>query len=222
MDTTTEGTGLTTGPCWEIILNADGSLSRIWPLPYTGLAGGALKGCASVLNTSAPALVSDFFQLDSTLYLHSSRLTRFGSAKVRYLHKVGIRLRVKADSPHDSQVLQDLPEPKALHIVDEPRVGRVDVVDTRVRDSRGEILQERVHRVRRALDVLPVARDAPCVEVGLEHLRTEVVVLVTRVDEEPVLLVEGEVPRGGRSAGVVAVGREVAEDLRADARAVMK
>ena len=40
----TAGAGLMMGPCCEIDLNAEVSLGRIWPLPYTGFAGGALKG----------------------------------------------------------------------------------------------------------------------------------------------------------------------------------
>lgn len=47
------GAGLMIGPCCVTDLNAEVSLGRICPLPYTGFAVGALKGCASVLNTSA-------------------------------------------------------------------------------------------------------------------------------------------------------------------------
>lgn len=63
MDCATAGAGLTIGPCCETDLNAEVSLGRIWPLPYTAFAVGALRGCASVLKTStqtsAPAPEAD-------------------------------------------------------------------------------------------------------------------------------------------------------------------
>ena len=63
MDCATTGAGLMIGPCCEIDLNAEVSLGRIWPLPYTGFAVGAFKGCASVLKTS----------IDSSAYAPTSQ-----------------------------------------------------------------------------------------------------------------------------------------------------
>lgn len=190
------------GPCCEIDLNAEVSLGKIWPLPYTGFAGGALKGCASVLNTSAhlSALAAQTRQRQQLTFVEADE-ARVGEGEV--------------------EVLEDLREPEALHVVDERRVRRVDVVDARVRDGRGQVREEGVDRIRGALHVLGVARHAPRVEVGLEHLRAQVVVRVARLDEEPMSLVEREVPVGRRGTSVVAVGREVGKDLWADACAVV-
>lgn len=49
----TAGAGLTSGRGPLVDLNAEGFVLSGVPLPYTGFAGGALNGCASVLNTSA-------------------------------------------------------------------------------------------------------------------------------------------------------------------------
>ena len=117
------------------------------------------------------------------------------------------------------QVLKDLREPEALHVVDEPApIGRVDVVDWRVRDGgRLEVRPEALVRGDRALVVLDVACVAPRVEVGLEHLGAHIV--IRSCDEESMLIIECNLLCGWDRAGVVAVAREVGEGLWANAGA---
>ena len=117
------------------------------------------------------------------------------------------------------EVLEHLRKPETLHIVDKPAaVGRIHVVDWRICD--GVCLEVRLEALvcgDGAVVVRSVARVAPRVKVGLEHLGAHVV--VRGRDEEAVLVVEGALGGGRGRAGVVAVAREVAERLRADASA---
>ncbi len=117
------------------------------------------------------------------------------------------------------EVLEDLREPEALHVVDEAAIGLVHVV------NRGECIDvrrlqvslEALVRGDGAVVVLGVARVTPGVEVGLEHLRTHVVVFGAAEDEEAVLIVKRGLFGGRDRAGVVAVAGEVPKRLRADA-----
>lgn len=133
------------------------------------------------------------------------------------------RAHVSVDQMHQrgrhAQILEHLREPEALHVVDERRVRRVHVVDRRVRHWRLQVHLEALERGSRAVEVLGVARDAPRVEVGLEHLGPHVVVLRAGLDEESVALVECDVAGRRARVGVVPVGREVGDGLGADARA---
>ena len=166
-----------------------------------------MYGCASVLKTSAR---------DRTRYQHLS----YGKTQSEWVRTV-VQVDVVGVVEGEVEVLEDLSEPKALHVVDEARVQLVDVVDRRERDRRRlEVRLEALVRGHGALVVLDVARVAPRVEVGLEHLGAHVVVLGAIENEEPVLVVEVDVALGWGRTGVVAVSREVAERLRADASAV--
>ncbi len=108
------------------------------------------------------------------------------------------------------EVLEHLREPEALHVVDEARVRRVDVVDGRVRDSgRLQVCLDALHGVGGAVEVLDVAREAVRVEVGLEHLGAHVVVRGRNV--EPMPVVKSDVACAGRRARVRAVARDVGE-----------
>ena len=92
------------------------------------------------------------------------------------------------------EVLEDLCEPEALHVVDEAAVKLVHVVNRGERDGgRLEVRLEALVCRDGTLVVLDVARKTPCVEVGLEHLGAHVVVLSTVENEEAMLVVKRDV-----------------------------
>ena len=97
-----------------------------------------------------------------------------------------------------TQILHDLREEEALRVVDESAIGVAHVIDPRVRAVYGEVLLDAVRGRCRALEVLRVARDAPRVEVRLEHLRPQDVVRAAVEDVEAMLRVEREVGRRRR------------------------
>ena len=172
-----------------------------WPEPYLSLAGGALKGCASVFRTSAKNIVS--------MHLHPRiphQLTLIQANMVRIVED-------------QIQILQHLREPETLRIVDPLALLVVHVLDPRERAVHGKVLVEALHRARRAREVLLVPRRAVGDELRLEDLRAEDV--VRGGDVEAVVVVEGELGVGdnGVGAGVVAVGGDEGEDFGADAGA---
>jgi hypothetical protein len=92
-----------------------------------------------------------------------------GSSKVRYLKARRVGQEMTERRIMDVQVLQDLGEPEALHVVDEAAVRVIDVVQGSERNGRGEELVERLDGAGRTVKVLLVARDSPCVEVGFQN-----------------------------------------------------
>lgn len=120
------------------------------------------------------------------------------------------------------EVLHDLGEPEALRVVDKVvRVRRLvrvgDIPDAREARRRAEELLEARGGCRRAIEELGVARDAPRVEVALQDLRALQIVRRARLDEEAVLVVEGEVVCGHSLVCNVPPVREVGERFRPDA-----
>ena len=134
-----------------------------------------------------------------------------------------IRTLIEADMrrivKREEQILERLREPKALRLIIHIRSPIIDVRQASITRSLTEIRLESFNGVRGAVEVLRVARRAPRVEVALEHLRA--LDVVRRRDVEPVAVVELYLrARGRRVAGVVAVLRDVVEDLGADTGAI--
>ena len=175
------GAELTAGSGPDVVLNVPLALRRL-PLPYDAFGGGATNGCASVLNTSARSTRPH--------RQHCQGCENQSKNERTFVQAEAVRL-IKGKV----EILEHLREPEALHVVDEIRVGRVDVVDGRVRD--GGRLEEglnALHGGGGAVEVLDVAREPVRVEVRLEHLGPHVV--VRGRDVEPVPVVEGNVTRG--------------------------
>ena len=122
------------------------------------------------------------------------------------------------------EVLHDLGKPEALRVVDEVvRVWRLvrvrNVPDTRETCGRGQELLEALDRGRRAVEVLRVTGHTPRVEVTFQDFGTLKVVGRAGLDEEAVLIIEGQVVCGDLLVGDVALVREVSERLGANASA---
>lgn len=221
------GEKLTRGSGPDVALNGSNSdAGRSLPLPYTGFAAGAMNGCASVLNTTARLLRTALPRQDGTLLTvvqaDAVRVVEGEEAVARDdVSNSSSTVPYVGHETGDSQVLEHLREPETLHVVDEVRVRRVNVVYRRERDRRRlEERREAVRRGHRALEKLHVARRAIRVEVRLEYFRAHEVVAVTGQDVEPVAVVEREVARARvPRAREVAVAGDVPERLGADSGA---
>lgn len=113
------------------------------------------------------------------------------------------------------EVLQDLCEPEALHVVNEPSRDIIHIVQARERNGGGEVFVERRDGGGRAVEVLGVTRNAPCIEVGFKNFGALDVVRAS--DVKPMLVVECQLGvRDGASASEVAIQADERKGLGAN------
>ena len=103
------------------------------------------------------------------------------------------------DKGQCSQVLQHFSEPETFHNVILRRALVIDVLYSSERAVDTEVVIEALYHVFGTGQILGIASNPPCVEVGLKNLRTKDV--TGRCDVEPVLCVECRL-LGGRVTAI--------------------
>lgn len=120
----------------------------------------------------------------------------------------------------DPQILEHLSEPETRHIIIFRRVRRRNVTNSAERNGGRQILVEASNSSHGVVQVLGLAGDTPCVEVGFEDFRAKDVVRAASGNIETVLFIEGELLGGGGSVpSVISVGGYVCERFWANAGA---
>ena len=120
-----------------------------------------------------------------------------------------------------SQVLENFSIPEALCVVYEIAVrlnGIADIPYACISDGGGQELLKAADSGCGSVEILGVTSGAPRVEVGLQNLRSKIVVVCAGLDEETVLIEESEVIVRDGLAGVVSLVREVGKRLHANTR----
>lgn len=127
-------------------------------------------------------------------------------------------MRVVQDSRMQrySQVLEYFSEPETFHVIDFSGILVVDVVETCVCNSCGQVLLEAANGTSCVVQVLGITSHTPSVEIRLKDFRTKNVVGIG--DVKTMLIVKRELLFvRGRTASVVSVIRYVCESFRTNA-----